>query len=129
MLVSNTLQSDLLVDGVWQPAASGRRLPVHEAMREISELIYETCKTYLQTQGRFLVILEIFIGAAIVFYFGFLLGEFNLRNSLLGVGLARGIGALNLRVIGSIFMSWVITLPAGAGLSILFFFFLKGVFS
>src|SRR6059036_45146 len=41
-------------------------------MREISELIYETCKTYLQTQGRFLMILEIFIGTAIIFYFGFL---------------------------------------------------------
>src|SRR5207248_7432339 len=47
-------------------------LPVHSSMREISELIYETCKTYLLTQGRFLMILEIFIGAAIVFYFGFL---------------------------------------------------------
>ena len=50
-----------------------KNLPVHPSMREISELIYETCKTYLLTQGRFLVILEIFIGAAIIFYFGFLL--------------------------------------------------------
>src|SRR5213083_49926 len=41
-------------------------------MREISELIYETYKTYLQTQGRFLMILEIFIGTAIIFYFGLL---------------------------------------------------------
>ena len=49
-----------------------QNMPVHESMREISELIYETCKTYLQTQGKFLLILEIFIGAAIVFYFGFL---------------------------------------------------------
>src|SRR5581483_2037561 len=49
-----------------------RNLPVHSSMREISELIYETCKTYLQTQGRFLMILEIFIGVAIIFYFGFL---------------------------------------------------------
>src|SRR3989475_9031461 len=49
-----------------------RNMPVHSSMREISELIYETCKTYLLTQGRFLMILEIFIGAAIVFYFGFL---------------------------------------------------------
>jgi len=53
----------------------------------------------------------------------------TLVGAVLGVGLARGIGALNLRVIGSIFASWVITLPAGAGLSILFFFFFKGVFS
>jgi K(+)-stimulated pyrophosphate-energized sodium pump len=49
-----------------------RNLPVHSSMREVSELIYETCKTYLITQGRFLLILELFIGAAIVFYFGFL---------------------------------------------------------
>src|SRR5215831_9024516 len=49
-----------------------KNLPVHSSMREISELIYETCKTYLQTQGRFLMILEVFIGAAIIFYFGFL---------------------------------------------------------
>jgi K(+)-stimulated pyrophosphate-energized sodium pump len=49
-----------------------KNLPVHSSMREISELIYETCKTYLQTQGRFLMILELFIGAAIIFYFGFL---------------------------------------------------------
>src|SRR5215470_5437895 len=49
-----------------------KNLPVHSSMREISELIYETCKTYLQTQGRFLMILETFIGVAIIFYFGFL---------------------------------------------------------
>ena len=41
-------------------------------MLEISELIYETCKTYLVTQIKFLVILEIFIGSIIVFYFGVL---------------------------------------------------------
>jgi len=49
-----------------------QNMPVHESMREISELIYETCKTYLLTQGRFLMLLWIFIGAAITFYFGFL---------------------------------------------------------
>lgn len=52
----------------------------------------------------------------------------TLVGAVLGVGLARGIGALNLRVVGTVFMSWVITLPAGAGLAILFFFFFKGVF-
>ena len=52
----------------------------------------------------------------------------TLVGAVLGVGLARGIGALNLRMIGSIFLSWVVTLPAGAGLAILFFFFFKGVF-
>jgi len=49
-----------------------KNMPVHASMKEISELIYETCKTYLLTQGRFLLILEIFIGAAIIFYFFFL---------------------------------------------------------
>ncbi len=53
----------------------------------------------------------------------------TLVGAVFGVGLARGIVALNLGVIGSIFMSWIITLPAGAGLSILFFFFFKGLFS
>lgn len=52
----------------------------------------------------------------------------TLVGAVLGVGLARGIGALNLGVIGGIFASWVITLPAGAGLSILFFYFFKGLF-
>ena len=52
-----------------------------------------------------------------------------LVGAILGVGLARGIAAIDLRVVGNIFMSWVITLPAGAFLSILFFFMLKGIFS
>jgi len=49
----------------------------------------------------------------------------TLVGAVLGVGLARGIAALNLKVIGMIFMSWLITLPAGAGLAILFFFIFK----
>jgi K(+)-stimulated pyrophosphate-energized sodium pump len=47
-----------------------KRLEVHEAMREISELIYETCKTYLITQGKFLLVLWLFIGAIVSLYFG-----------------------------------------------------------
>ena len=47
-----------------------KNLPVHQSMREISELIYETCKTYLITQGKFILLLEVFIGAIIVVYFG-----------------------------------------------------------
>ncbi len=53
----------------------------------------------------------------------------TLVGAVLGVGLARGIAALNMRVIRTIFMSWVVTLPAGGLLAILFFFILKGVFS
>ena len=52
----------------------------------------------------------------------------TLVGAVLGVGFARGIGALNLGVIGSIFMSWLITLPAGAGLAIVFFFIFRAIF-
>lgn len=52
----------------------------------------------------------------------------TLVGAVLGVGLARGIGALNLSVIGKIFLSWVVTLPAGATLSIFFFFILRAIF-
>ncbi len=51
----------------------------------------------------------------------------TLVGAVLGVGLARGIAAIDLRVVGKIFMSWVITLPVGAILSILFFFMIKGM--
>lgn len=51
----------------------------------------------------------------------------TLVGAVLGVGLARGIGALNIGVIGGIFASWIITLPAGAGLSILFFYILQAL--
>src|SRR5207248_6963043 len=47
-----------------------KNLPVHRSMRDVSELIYETCKTYLITQGKFILILEIFIAVVIVLYFG-----------------------------------------------------------
>ena len=49
-----------------------KNLPVHHSMREISELIYETCKTYLVTQGKFLLLLWVFIAIVIVLYFGML---------------------------------------------------------
>src|ERR1700733_3070828 len=49
-----------------------KKLPVHRAMLEISELIYETCKTYLITQGKFLLLLWVFIAVVIVLYFGVL---------------------------------------------------------
>ena len=53
----------------------------------------------------------------------------TLVGAVLGVGLARGIGALNLNVVRTIFLSWIVTLPAGALMSIFFFFTLKGIFS
>jgi K(+)-stimulated pyrophosphate-energized sodium pump len=54
-----------------------KNLPVHRSMRDISELIYETCKTYLVTQGRFIMILWLFIGAIAAIYFGFLAETVN----------------------------------------------------
>lgn len=50
-----------------------KNLPVHKSMLEVSNLIYETCKTYMIQQGKLLIALEVFIGACIVFYFGYLL--------------------------------------------------------
>jgi len=52
----------------------------------------------------------------------------TLVGAVLGVGMARGITAINMGVVGQVFLSWVITIPAGAGLSILFFYILKAIF-
>ena len=52
----------------------------------------------------------------------------TLVGAVLGVGLARGIGALNLRVVRDIIVSWVVTLPAGAALTIMFYFIFKAIF-
>jgi K(+)-stimulated pyrophosphate-energized sodium pump len=81
-----------------------KRLPVHAAMREISELIYETCKTYLITQGKFLLILEAFIGVIIVLYFGVLLRfeavkvAIILAFSLIGIGGSYGVAWFGMRI-------------------------------
>ena len=81
-----------------------KKLPVHRAMREISELIYETCKTYLITQGKFILILEIFIGIIIVLYFGVLSGMEPLRViiilafSLIGIAGSYGVAWFGIRV-------------------------------
>ncbi|MFA5859641.1 MAG: sodium-translocating pyrophosphatase [Elusimicrobiota bacterium] len=60
-----------LLFGFWQYKTL-RNLPVHKSMSEISELIYETCKTYLITQGKFILILEVLIAVIMVIYFGVL---------------------------------------------------------
>jgi K(+)-stimulated pyrophosphate-energized sodium pump len=58
-----------------------KKLPVHRAMGEVSELIYETCKTYLLTQGRFILLLWVCIAAVMVAYFGFLSGNEHNPNA------------------------------------------------
>ncbi|MBK6795888.1 MAG: sodium-translocating pyrophosphatase [Acidobacteria bacterium] len=81
-----------------------RKLPVHRSMGEISELIYETCKTYLITQGKFLVILWIFIAVIIMLYFGFLLSfpfikvAIILLFSLVGILGSYGVAWFGIRV-------------------------------
>ena len=81
-----------------------QRLPVHRSMREISELIYETCKTYLITQGKFILLLELFIGAVIVLYFGVLLQfpalkvAIILRFSLVGIAGSYGVAWFGIRI-------------------------------
>jgi K(+)-stimulated pyrophosphate-energized sodium pump len=81
-----------------------QRLPVHRSMREISELIYETCKTYLTTQGKFILILEAFIAVIIVLYFGVLSGMevsrviIILAFSLVGIAGSYGVAWFGIRV-------------------------------
>jgi K(+)-stimulated pyrophosphate-energized sodium pump len=81
-----------------------RDLPVHKSMKDVSELIWETCKTYLFTQGRFLLILELFIGAIILVYFGYFRAFSALKVlvvlafSLLGIAGSYGVAWYGIRV-------------------------------
>jgi len=81
-----------------------KKLPVHRAMLEISELIYATCKTYLVTQGKFILILEVFIGIIMVVYFGVLRAlpagtvAVILLFSLIGIGGSYGVAWFGIRV-------------------------------
>jgi len=85
-----------------------KNLPVHQSMREVSELIYETCKTYLVTQGRFILILWVFIAAIITAYYGWLnpiAGKsiattvpIILIFSLIGIGGSYGVAWFGIRV-------------------------------
>src|SRR6185437_2001760 len=81
-----------------------KNLPVHRSMREMSELIYETCKTYLITQGKFLLLLESFIAVIIILYFGVLLNDdaikviIILAFSVLGICGSYGVEWFGIRV-------------------------------
>src|SRR5208283_5820100 len=81
-----------------------KNLPVHRSMREISELIYETCKTYLITQGKFLMLLWVFIAIIIAVYFGWL-KHFEIPRvviilvfSLVGIAGSYGVAWFGIRV-------------------------------
>ena len=89
--------------GVYQ-FAQLRKLPVHKAMLEISELIYETCKTYLVTQGKFILALEVLIGGVMILYFG-VLQHMDvvkvvtiLAFSLIGIAGSYGVAWFGIRV-------------------------------
>jgi K(+)-stimulated pyrophosphate-energized sodium pump len=81
-----------------------RQLPVHRSMLEVSELIYETCKTYLVTQGKFILVLELFVGVIIALYFGLLLDfpAFRVATillfSLIGIAGSYGVAWFGIRV-------------------------------
>jgi K(+)-stimulated pyrophosphate-energized sodium pump len=85
-----------------------KNLPVHRSMREISELIYETCKTYLVTQGKFILLLWAFIAVIIALYFGYLAPVPNkpiwvtlpiiLGFSLVGIAGSYGVAWFGIRV-------------------------------
>ena len=81
-----------------------KALPVHRSMREISELIYETCKTYLVTQGKFILRLEVLIGIIMIVYFGVLRGfdatrvTIILVASLVGIAGSYGVAWFGIRI-------------------------------
>jgi len=83
-----------------------KNMPVHRSMREISELIYETCKTYLVTQGKFILLLWVFIAIIISLYFGWLAPVGNvaltlpiiLGFSLVGIAGSYGVAWFGIRV-------------------------------
>jgi K(+)-stimulated pyrophosphate-energized sodium pump len=81
-----------------------RALPVHKLLLDVSELIYETCKTYLITQGRFILILELFVGFIIALYFGLLVHlplfrvAIILVFSLIGIAGSYGVAWFGIRV-------------------------------
>jgi K(+)-stimulated pyrophosphate-energized sodium pump len=81
-----------------------KRMPVHSSMLEVSELIYETCKTYLITQGKFILLLELFVGAIIAFYFGVLRDmavsrvAIILVFSLIGIAGSYGVAWFGIRI-------------------------------
>jgi len=82
-----------------------KNAPVHQSMRDVSELIYETCKTYMITQGKFILKLELFIGVIMVAYFGFFAKDAN--NEPLGAVKVATIIAFSLvGIAGSYGVAW-----------------------
>jgi K(+)-stimulated pyrophosphate-energized sodium pump len=83
----------------WWIYLTEKNQPVHRSMKDIGTLIFETCKTYLVQQGKFLIVLELFIGACIAFYFGFL-RAFPVEN----VAIILGFSVIG--ILGSYGVAW-----------------------
>jgi len=121
-----------------------KNMAVHRSMREISELIYETCKTYLITQGKFIMMLWVFIGAIMIGYFGFFARDAQgnpltplkvitiLAFSLVGIAGSYGVAWFGIRVNtfansraafaslrGKPFLTYAIPLKAGMSIGML----------
>jgi K(+)-stimulated pyrophosphate-energized sodium pump len=77
-----------------------KKLPAHKSMLEVASVIYQTSKTYLIQQGKFLIILFLFIGAAVAFYFGGLTGDFGASGVLMILGWTV------LGILGSYSVAW-----------------------
>ena len=81
-----------------------KAMPVHRSMAEVSEIIYETCKTYMITQGKFILLLEVFIGVIIVAYFGWVQHMATsevvliLAFSLVGIAGSFGVAWFGIRI-------------------------------
>jgi K(+)-stimulated pyrophosphate-energized sodium pump len=88
----------------WMQYVQTRNLPVHSSMAEVSNLIWETCKTYLAQQGKFLVVLWVLIGACMAYYFSALSGQSTghvvviLLASILGILGSYGVAWFGIRI-------------------------------
>ena len=92
--------------GLWQ-FVRVRKLKAHKSMLDVADVIYQTCKTYLQQQGRFLMILFLFIGSAVAFYFGYLSHDPNEPGSGFGIGgVLMILGWTIVGILGSYTVAW-----------------------
>jgi K(+)-stimulated pyrophosphate-energized sodium pump len=79
--------------------AKVKRIPAHKSMLDVSEIIFQTCKTYLIQQGKFLILLEVFIGACIIYYFGAL-------QKMPAINVLVVLGASIIGILGSYGVAW-----------------------
>ncbi len=91
--------------GIWQFFKT-KNLPVHKSMGDVSNIIWETCKSYLAQQGKFLAILWALIAICMVYYFGFLTPHGDKSTGTVAVNVAIILGASVLGILGSYGVAW-----------------------